>query len=65
MDSETQLVKGDRKGRIAQVRSARRARKGSSAPRSLARELEGEAGRTGDPAKVRTLADAVRGLTGN
>ncbi len=58
-------------GRIAEVRSALSSAQrtsgvaGSSALRSLARELEGEAGRTGDPAKVRTLADAVRGLAGN
>ncbi len=58
-------------GRIAELRStlssAQRApgAEGSSALRSLARQLDGEAGRTGDPAKVRTLADTVRGLAGN
>ena len=36
-----------------------------SALRSLARELEGEAGRSIDPAKVRVLAEAVRGLAGS
>ena len=59
------------RGRIVEVRttlsSAQRASgaAGSSALRSLARELEGEAGRTGDPPRVQTLADAVRGLAGN
>ncbi len=58
-------------GRIAEVRSALSSAESasgtarSSALRSLAGELEGEAGRTGDPVKVRTLANVLRGLAGS
>ena len=58
-------------GRITEVRGALGSAESASgversrALRSLARELEGESGQTGDPAKVRTLADAVRGLAGS
>ena len=58
-------------GRITEVRSALSSAESASgaersrALRSLARELEAESGQTGDPAKVTTLADAVRGLAGS
>jgi len=57
--------------RISEVREALDAAENASgsgrrtALRSLAGELEGEAGRTRDPAKTRMLADAVRGLAGS
>ena len=56
--------------RVAEVRSALAAAERASGParrtavRSLAGELEGEAGRSADPAKTRVLAEAVRGLAG-
>ena len=57
--------------RVAEVREALAAAQGTSgsarrsALTSLARELDGEAGRSMDSAKVRTLAGAVRGLAGS
>ena len=57
--------------RVAAVREALATAESASGPArrtaltSLARELEGEAGRSGDAAKVRTLAEAVRGLAGS
>ena len=60
--------KGMRAGRLSKVAGdLRAAEKGSGARRAaalgkLANRLEGEAPRAADPARVRTLADVVRGL---
>ena len=57
--------------RIGEVRDALAAAEGASASArrsaltSLVRDLDGEAGRSTDTAKVRTLAGAVRGLAGS
>ncbi len=57
--------------RVAAAREALAAAEGASGPargsalRSLARELESEADGSGDAAKVRMLAEAVRGLAGS